>query len=270
MRRRYCIGICVVAGTAAFVLVATMREPRFQGRSLTAWLRDFESDRPEARWRAAEAVRQVGTNAVPFLIERLRYREPPLPPQWKLELQALLNKQSLVKFDIGRPANRRSQALAALDALGPEAKAGVPALEELLHENPPDHRAVLVIARLGPDAAPALTRALTNDQKVIRLGARACLEMLQKRSETLFPKTAQDAEFMRRTCEYNSKVLRMAFEEYKAQHPEQALPSGLNAIPPPSLPPDFDALQSIPTKAIGFETNMPGEFPQSVKSNPFE
>jgi len=265
MRRRYWIGVCVVAGIAAAVVVATMREPRFQGKSLSAWLSDFESERPEMRYQAADSVRRMGTSAVPFLIERLRYRGPLLLPLWKLKLQELLNKQSFFKSSFGRLANMRSQSLAALDALGPAAKGALPALETLLHEKRPDPRVVLVIARLGPEAVPALTRALTNDEKVIRFGARVCLEMLQTHSETLFPKTEEDAEFMRRECVYNMKVLKKAWEEYN-----KMLPSGLNPIPTQSLTADFNTSVEIPADATGFTTNVSGSVPQRVKSNPFE
>lgn len=237
MRRRSWIAVCVLCGIVLLAAVCWPRpEPHYQGRPLSDWLRGFESDTLEARWQSAEAVRHIGTNALPLLITRLQHQPPLQEPQWKQKLRVWLSKQSLITINLPRPASVRRETLAALDALGPSAKAAIPAVEKLLHENPPDPQAVLVLARLGPDAVPALTRALTNDEKAIRLGARACLEMLASDSAILYPTTAEEADFARRTCQFNLAVLKGALEDYKAQHPEAFSSDGM---PRPSLPPDF-------------------------------
>ena len=260
MRRRSWILISVLCGVGLLLAIGwPQAEPEYEGRPLSAWLRGFESDTMEVRWQSAEAVRHMGTNALPLLITQLECKVTVREPRWRQVLRALLDKQSLIKINLPRPANERAEVLAALDALGPAARDAVPALEALLHENPPDPRAPLVLARLGPDAVPALTRALTNDEKAIRFGARACLDMLQSHSEILFPKSPQDAEFMRRTCEFNLKVLKASFEDYKTQHPEQFSPDGR---PQPSLPPDFRpselsetnyAVPALPKTPPGYE-----------------
>lgn len=250
------LALAVSAGALALALLIP-REPSYQGRRLSVWLRGFESEVLETRCQSAEAVRHIGTNALPLLTARLRHPPQIQEPQWKQKLRALLSKQSFLKTNLPRPTSDRTEALAALDALGPAAKDAVPAVEALLHENPPDPRAPLVLARLGPNAIPALTRALTNDEKAIRFGARACLDMLQTHSEILFPKTAQDAEFMRRTCEYNLKVLNAAFRDYKATHPEQFSPDGM---PLPALPPDFapPAMRQTNEPPIALPRALPG------------
>lgn len=237
MRRRRVITVSIVGGLVLVLAMFWSRsEPHYQGKSLSFWLRGFESETMEARFQSADALRHIGTNALPQLLARLR--EPVLrqEPAWRQRLRAILSKQSFIKINIPRPADRRAEALAALDALGPAAKDAVPALGELLNQKPPDHRALIVLVGMGQEAIPTLTRALTNDEKVIRLGARVCLNMQQTRSAFLSQKTAEDAEFMRRTCEFNACILRAAFEDYRAQHPEQVSPDG---TPRPSLPPDF-------------------------------
>jgi hypothetical protein len=220
----------------ALVVCWRQSELRHQGKPLSFWLRGFESEMMEARWQSAEALRQIGTNALPQLIAQLRQPVSRQEPRWRQTLRTLLGKQSLIKIRVPRPPDRRVEALAALDALGPMAKAAVPDLEALLHENPPDHRAIMVLARIGPEALPALNRALTNDEKVIRHGARVCLNLVQTRSAFLSPRTAGDAEFMRKGCEFNLMLLKAAFEDYRAQHPEQFT---LEGMPRPTLPQDF-------------------------------
>jgi hypothetical protein len=263
MRWRWWIAISVLGCSLLLLAVGRpQREPSYQGKPLRVWLKGFESESPEAHWRSAEAIRQIGTNAVPSLIAQLRHKQTIKEPRWKQELRTWLAKQSLIKINLPHPISERRQALAALDALGPKAKDATPALELLLHETPPDPQALLVLARIGPEAIPALTRALTNDEKVIRFGARSCLDMIHSHSEILFPKTTQDAEFMRRTCQFNVTLLHAAFESYRARNPGQFLPGSPEAMPPPSLPQDFvppsppqtnERAASLPKAAAGFE-----------------
>lgn len=236
MRRRL-IMLGVLSGIVLWLAIFWSRsEPHYHGKSLNDWLRGFESETLETRSQSADALRHIGTNALPQLIARLH--EPVLrnEPAWRRQLRVLLNKQTFIKVNIPRPPDRRVQALAALDALGPMAKGAVPALEELLRQKPPDHRALIVLAGIGSEACPALTRALTNDEKVIHLGARVCLNMQQTHSANFSPKNLEDAEFMRRTCELNASILRAAFEDYQTEHPEEFSADGM---PRPSLPPDF-------------------------------
>jgi hypothetical protein len=262
MRRRWKLVIAVLSGIAlVLALVWPQGGPVYQGRSLRVWLKGFDAKTPESRWRSAEAVRHMGTNAVPLLISQLAHKRGP-EPRWKYELRALLSRQSVVKVDLFRPRDERGEALAALDALGPNAKAALPAIEKLLGERPADHRALLVLAGIGPEAIPTLTRALTNDENVIRLGARSCLDMMRSHSEILFPKTPEDSEFIRRTSLFNVMLVRASFEVYKSQHPEQFLPESIDSKPPPTLPPGFAPPEvsstnkrppSLPAAAQGFE-----------------
>ncbi|MDB6022359.1 MAG: lyase domain protein repeat-containing protein [Pedosphaera sp.] len=196
--------------------------------------------------QSADAVRHIGTNAMPFLLAQLRHPPPKREPEWKQKFRGFLSRQSIMKINLPYPADERAEALAALDALGPVAKDAVSALEALLHQNPPDHRAIMVLGRLGPDAKPALTSALTNEFKMIRMSARVCLDALQSHSEVLFPKTPADGEFFRWTCRFNSSMLQASFKEYRAQHPEEFPPIRMDEKPPLKFPPGFTPKNSTP------------------------
>ena len=235
MRRRWWVISALLTGLAlTLALVRTQRGLTYQGRSLDSWLRDFEGGLPGASWQAAEAVRHMGTNAVPVLIAKVSNRQRTPEPAWRGRMRELLSWQSLVKV---REWNHdRHEALAALDALGPDAKAAVPALEKLLSEKPPDQRALIVLARIGPDAIPALSSALTNQQRVVRFGARLCLDMMQSNSPIISPTTPNDAEFRRRGTYFNHLLLGAAFQEYKAQHPQELAPTNVESTPLPFGP----------------------------------
>ena len=240
-RKLIAVVLLALAALVACVLVFRDREPAWQGRTLGAWLRDLDADKPESQARAADAIRQIGTNALPLIIQRLHHRDPRSSSTilaLKLKLSELLSRQSLVNIQFRPGVTPRHQALAAVDALGPAAANALPALAKLLHENPPDSRAPYLIARIGPEGLPLLRQALTNENRIVRMEARVCLEMFNSRSEVLFPVDGMDvASFDRRICEFNLRMVRAAFEEYKRQHPEKLLPGDITDMPPPSDPP---------------------------------
>lgn len=195
--------------------------PTYQGRSLASWLRCFEGgELPQTRYRAAEAVRGMGTNIVPLLVSQLSHPRARLEPPWRHEIRGLLSRLPVLNI-LPFPADDRSEALAALDALGPNAQAALPALEGLLHENPPDQRALLVIVRIGPEGVPVLTSALTNDERIVRVAARTCFDMMPSNSPVLFPRTLEQADFLRRNVQFNLMMMGEALKEYRAQHPDE-------------------------------------------------
>lgn len=87
------------------------KEPSFDGRSLSSWVKDLEALAPSTRNAAAYAISSMGAAgapAVPALVKVLR--EPDAP--------------ATVKYPV----------CVALREIGPEAKDAVPALTELLDD----------------------------------------------------------------------------------------------------------------------------------------
>jgi hypothetical protein len=224
MRQRPLILLSVLAGIVsllvAALLVASEKkfDPSYQGKHLSAWLCDFEGNNVAARLRAVDAVQHIGTNALPLLTAQLRDNGPQEEPNWRTALRAFASKQSLIHFTIPRPRSPRYEALAGLDALGPVARDAAPFLENLLHEKPPDPRAALVLARLGSSGVPALTRALTNDERAVRLSARICLDMINSHSKILSPTSLKHDGFDARICAFNIEMLHAALVEYRKEH----------------------------------------------------
>jgi len=217
----------------------TSNEPSYQNRRLSECLRDFDNSNLtwEQKAMAADAMRHIGSPAVPFLVERLS--EARLK-QTKMEQQKWHDRQATAVFTVDFPPNPRREALAALDALGSAAEGALPALEKLLHEDPPDLQALYAAARIGPSGVPLLTKFLTSTNKVLRMQSQICLDMMNSRSEVLYPKipVGPDApSFEKRICELNLKMMQAAFKEYARNHPDIDLPSDVNQTPPPSLPP---------------------------------
>jgi hypothetical protein len=216
-KRIITIAVIVVAAITLYAAYSRIAGPRWKGRPISSWLRDFDAENPQDRDRAAIALREIGTNAMPFIIDRLR-QPISKPSQAGMNLKATINhmlsKQSLVKIRLINPKDPRHQALAAVDALGPAASNALPALERLLHESPPDPRAPYVIARIGKAGEPVLRQAFTNDEKFIRMAAHVCL------NPTNLSSASEVTGFDRRICEFNVKMMSMAFQEYLREHPE--------------------------------------------------
>ena len=88
MRKRVGIALAVVlvalGGVVGFqILCPQEREPVYQGRALRFWLRDYAGwdigpkTWAEAKVRAEDAVRQIGTNAIPNLLKMVSKTESP-------------------------------------------------------------------------------------------------------------------------------------------------------------------------------------------------
>src|SRR6266481_4935661 len=79
MRRRTIIAVlagCGLAFVIALLVFTRASEPRYNGRSLSRWLkieRDSMSATVTGNPEAEDAVRHIGTNALPYLIKLLDY-----------------------------------------------------------------------------------------------------------------------------------------------------------------------------------------------------
>ncbi|MBI3850319.1 MAG: hypothetical protein HY298_08530 [Verrucomicrobia bacterium] len=79
MTKRKCIALLFLFGIVAAAIslhgFLRQREPKYQGKTLTAWLKvgghgEGLEDKP-----AIEAVRKMGTNAIPFLLDMVRAKD---------------------------------------------------------------------------------------------------------------------------------------------------------------------------------------------------
>ena len=93
----------VLAGCALFYALQP-REPVYQGKSFSVWAKDLYPKRPlsradlskffQKRDQANNAVRQMGTKALAFLVKMLHQRDSFL----KVQLMKLAAKQNVIRF----------------------------------------------------------------------------------------------------------------------------------------------------------------------------
>jgi len=222
-RRRIVIGSLVVvalAGLAWFVLDRPEPEPVYQGKTLTQWLQLYKTqpknwdhfEEPDEWGQADEAIRQMGTNAYPFLLDMMRAFDAP----WKLKFIALAQKQRLVTISHIPATERNRSGTEALSRLAgwpfvmipyratlptklkqTEADQLVPALVDIFrhgHTSVIQSGAAYVLGDVGPPAraaVPVLVGGVTNTAPLdIRLASIRALGNIRSDSHLAVPAIA--------------------------------------------------------------------------------
>ena len=140
MKRRR-LFIIISASICAIILAVILwpgaREPEYKGVPLSNWLERYVDNKPQS----AEALKHIGTNALPFLLRWIQYETP----GWRnflnhlhARLPSSMQKSRAFHWLLDDEAQRRAElAVEAFWALGPKAS---PASDELLRlaltENP--------------------------------------------------------------------------------------------------------------------------------------
>ena len=175
MRRTWLL--VLASGSLAVGLIVNLSgptEPKYQGRSLSSWLDDawFDQFVPvERKSEAPEAIRAIGTNAVPHFLKWLQFEEP----AWLPALERTLVRAGLMrrKANLMESARRRVEyAQWGFGVLGAEGNCAIPALVRLMSQSRAPQtaaHAAAAIAQLGtPEALGAMVGGLTNHQEVLR------------------------------------------------------------------------------------------------------
>jgi hypothetical protein len=147
-------------------------EPAYQGKPLSAWLKEYNGVLGDTNQDAFIVFREMGTNAIPALLEIIQSGDPPFFRRWILELNS---KQSLVQFPVRETRDQSWAASAALYAMGANAKPALPALTNLLFHSNTVWLSAVPLAGMGSAGLPPLLAALTNQNAFIRISAAAAL-----------------------------------------------------------------------------------------------
>ncbi|MDB6022241.1 MAG: repeat protein [Pedosphaera sp.] len=184
VRTRKTIAIILLATlTLAVLYRLTPSPPRYQGRSLSFWLKALDDgkrgggltwetwqDRTEeqpGRSEAAEAIMQMGTNSLPFLITALSYRDSTVK-KWFV---GLLGLQSWIKVSLPMAADHQRPAALALHILGPAAKPALPQLTKALNDPETSQGAAIALAGIGPEGWSVLSQALASTNQYVSVCA---------------------------------------------------------------------------------------------------
>src|SRR5438094_1631104 len=125
--------ICLLLVVNWLVSVIRANEPSYQGKKLSRWLdelpdlvhSEFNAD---AQIPAKEALQHMGTNAIPFLLERIQAKDSAL----KRKLIEWAERHDVSALRFKRAELRREEAAVGLRLLGSRALPAVPVLVSLL------------------------------------------------------------------------------------------------------------------------------------------
>lgn len=159
--------------------IGYLRQPRYQGVTLNEWLNEFPHAWDESIFadpsgiptQAVAAVRSIGPAAVPELMKRLGREDS----AFKLHINELLQKQSLIEWRFAGCRNDHNIALLAFQVLGEKGAGAVPELTEMLTRTPAAERAVAALGCVGHPAVPLLLHALGHTNPEVRLEAIVAL-----------------------------------------------------------------------------------------------
>jgi len=192
---RFVLFLVVFGGIlAGGILYLDLREPVHQGRRLTEWLAELDRHTPDPeRQKAEQAIRCIGTNALPHLMRWLQTRDSAL----KLKMMELAGKQSLIRFPFTTANLRVNRAIAAFRTLGTDAESAIPVLIDWIEgkgSGKMDFRtrmiAISTLRELGPaarHAIPTLIEALKDNDARGRANAAGALGTIGQDSSVVVP-----------------------------------------------------------------------------------
>jgi HEAT repeat protein len=151
-------------------------EPVYQGKGLSSWMRDLNNlQYGPAPTNVVLAVQQMGTDAVPFLVEQLKSKDSTLVTCCK---RLLVGQRHGIAVDLQFDYEVRQQTLTCLSILGPAAKAAIPDVVSHLGDPDDSWSAANALYHIGADAIPALQSAATNQDPEVRSYAVETLSRL--------------------------------------------------------------------------------------------
>ena len=208
LRTRIILSCLLLVVLLIVAVSSTKKEPQYKGQSLHVWARLCWSNNTtgEQRKEAADAIRHIGTNSFPFVMQWLRFE----PQHWKdkleyskpklsqflqrfwesndegddkagdamsvisvLQSEAVLLAPEILRLSYDK--SRDQAAYRALDALGCLGTNGLPQLEQILRDPHHKHRAraagvIGEIIEMDPtarSAVPALVQCLGENDSIL-------------------------------------------------------------------------------------------------------
>jgi hypothetical protein len=194
---------CGILTIVVILMLTSQHEPTAQGHPLSYWIQVYSGPtrgKPptvQEVHEAAAAIKQIGTNAIPFLLEWMDYETP----RWKLTLwisaRKLLNltgKSGPGKWLYAVPNLPDGWAAAmSFAALGPTAAPAIHQLEVRAQRNSSERksRAFFALSYVGPKAVPAISRVLSRPDYVTDMWTMASLAHMGTNALPLVPLLVQ-------------------------------------------------------------------------------
>ena len=193
------IGLIALA-TVCFFALRPRNEPKYQDRYLFDWLRAYSLSNPEllsneTRDKAEVAVRNIGTNALPYLVKWIAYKRPAWRTTLRKKLPAFITtREPVAGWLDGDVVLRRECASVGFLILGTNAVSAIPELLAMIKDSTNSasrNGARHALISIGSPAIPALKSALADPNQperefiilsfssmALMHGTNACLPVL--------------------------------------------------------------------------------------------
>jgi len=156
--------VVILAAVALWRLTSRMREPVYKERSLSEWVKRYQAQDTAAE--ATEAISQIGTNALPYLLQWVSYDSPGRLKSLVGKLPARLMPASARSWANGDYHRQKGNSAAfAFVALGNAAEPAIPELNSLMNDKTAPkaaRNAVFALASIGEIALPTIVRQIAN------------------------------------------------------------------------------------------------------------
>ena len=153
----------------ALVIAAQASEPAYGGKALSAWLLELRKSPSGERARDEEAIRQIGTNALPTLLDMLgATSESVVKVVQKLQCKELRAWYQTEDARIDRVEDLRNLAVDGFAVLGTNAESAVPQLTKLFRSAETSFEAARALTKVGPKGFSVLTNSLNDPSDPFR------------------------------------------------------------------------------------------------------
>ncbi len=154
------------------------KEPGYQGKLLSEWLKAYRplGGTAPGSQKAADAVRHIGTNALPFLVSWIEDQQN--TPPWRARLLSYAwkpgspGREILLETILNREV-RGTRAAWGFEILGEAAAPAIPDLVRVANQGNPGSSpaATAALAYLGKDGLLPLLALMTNSSSLVRYQA---------------------------------------------------------------------------------------------------
>jgi hypothetical protein len=182
------IAALVCTGAAFQIFRDRVRNPIYQGKRLSEWLRGYETDFDSIQWKATDqAIQHLGTNAVPFLLKERRVSDSEI----KTKISYWMSRH--LKFRYVPAERRRELARKGILALRPRADEVVPELMKIYQSGKQDDSALIALnaigelGRVASSAAPLLLHETRSTNVYVRSEAFWVLTQIHAEPELVVP-----------------------------------------------------------------------------------
>lgn len=184
-------------------------EPIYHGKLLHVWLEEWRANAyPTTNWstrsdqakqEAADAVRVIGTDALPFLLESLHTKESPL--KWRLGKAVPVRWHRVLHLNYG-PYDSQFPGIDGFYLLGALGAPALPELRNLAEDGDLNHLrwgigALGSLGSAGEPAIPFLIQCLTNTDWQTRQMAAWSLCAIKKQPDLAIPALIQYLKFLK-------------------------------------------------------------------------